>query len=134
MQLKLKEFLYISNLLSISRVIIILPAVYLISIGTPKGNVLLVSLAFLCAATDILDGYLSRKLKQVTDLGILLDPIADKIAMAIIFIALIYYRQFPIPLIVFLLYRDLWIFLSGSALLRRSGRPMMASSMEKDFA
>ena len=127
MRIKFREFLYISNLLSLSRIIIVIPIVYLISINTPTGNIILVSLAVIGASTDILDGYLSRKLNQVTDLGILLDPIADKIAMALVFIALIVYRDFPIPLIVLLLYRDLWILISGLLLLKRSGKPMMAN-------
>ncbi|MGH9394225.1 MAG: CDP-diacylglycerol--glycerol-3-phosphate 3-phosphatidyltransferase, partial [Terriglobales bacterium] len=45
---------------------------------------------FLAAAiTDLLDGYLARRRHQITTLGILLDPIADKLLMAAAFISLV---------------------------------------------
>ena len=43
------------------------------------GAFIAVSLFLLAAATDFLDGYIARKYGMVTDLGKLLDPIADKI-------------------------------------------------------
>jgi CDP-diacylglycerol--glycerol-3-phosphate 3-phosphatidyltransferase len=44
----------------------------------------------LAATTDLLDGYLARKRGQVTSLGILLDPIADKLLTSAAFISLVY--------------------------------------------
>jgi CDP-diacylglycerol--glycerol-3-phosphate 3-phosphatidyltransferase len=45
---------------------------------------------FLAAAiTDLLDGYLARRRRQITTLGILLDPIADKLLIAAAFISLV---------------------------------------------
>ncbi len=127
MQVKFKEFFFLSNLLSISRVILVIPMAFLIAANTETGNIILLILVFVAGSTDILDGYVSRKRHQVTELGIILDPICDKIAMAVIFISLIVYRQFPLPLIVFFLYRDLLIIISGSALLRVTKKPMMAN-------
>ncbi len=42
----------------------------------------------LASATDLLDGYIARKRGQVTTLGILLDPVADKLLISSVFIAL----------------------------------------------
>lgn len=127
MQVKIREFFYISNLLSLSRILLVIPIIYLIIHDSPTGNIVLIALSLLAASTDMLDGYLSRRLNQITDLGILLDPVADKVVMALVFITLIIYRDFPVPLIVFLLYRDLWIMISGSLLLNQTGKPMMAN-------
>jgi len=44
----------------------------------------------LAATTDLLDGYLARRRGQVTSLGILLDPIADKLLTSAAFISLVY--------------------------------------------
>src|ERR1700729_3257803 len=45
---------------------------------------------FLCAAaTDLLDGYLARRWRQVTTIGTLLDPIADKMLVSAALIALV---------------------------------------------
>ncbi len=127
MQVKFKEFFYVPNLLSISRIFIVIPIFFLIRLNTPEGNWWLLLIAVIGAATDILDGYISRRMNLVTELGIILDPLADKIGMAVVFIGLILYRNFPIPLLGLLLYRDLMIVLAGAIVLKEEGKPMMAN-------
>jgi phosphatidylglycerophosphate synthase len=46
------------------------------------------ALCVFAAATDMLDGYLARKLNQVTEVGKIIDPLADKAAMAVVVIKL----------------------------------------------
>jgi len=127
MQIKTKEFFYISNLLSISRILLIIPIVWLLSTCDKNYNVTIILLTIIAAITDFLDGYLSRKLNIVTELGIILDPIADKVAMAAILLALIFYREFPVSLVVFLLYRDLLIILIGVIVVKQVEKPIMAN-------
>jgi CDP-diacylglycerol--glycerol-3-phosphate 3-phosphatidyltransferase len=57
---------------------------------TKGGNMDLwaVGVFLLAAVTDLLDGYLARKRGQITTLGILLDPIADKLLISAAFISL----------------------------------------------
>jgi CDP-diacylglycerol--glycerol-3-phosphate 3-phosphatidyltransferase len=51
---------------------------------------------FLCAAaTDLLDGYLARRWRQVTTIGTLLDPIADKMLVSAALISLVQVRVLP---------------------------------------
>jgi CDP-diacylglycerol---glycerol-3-phosphate 3-phosphatidyltransferase len=49
-------------------------------------GVLILSMA---AATDVMDGYIARKRREITTLGILLDPIADKLLISAAFISLV---------------------------------------------
>src|ERR1700691_6670327 len=44
---------------------------------------------WVAAATDLLDGYLARRWQQVTTIGTLLDPIADKLLLSAAFISLV---------------------------------------------
>ncbi len=63
------------TIITFSRILIILPFI-LIAPEHPFLGAILFGIASL---TDLLDGYLARKTGQVTKLGILLDPIADKL-------------------------------------------------------
>ncbi len=59
----------------------------------PGGQELAVSLFFILAAvTDGVDGYLARKRGQITTVGILLDPLADKLLITAAYIALVEYN------------------------------------------
>ncbi|OLB03978.1 MAG: CDP-diacylglycerol--glycerol-3-phosphate 3-phosphatidyltransferase [Nitrospirae bacterium] len=67
------------NLLTLSRILLIPVFVLLFWTPTP-GRSLAAAVVFVIAAvTDLLDGYLARRRSQVTKLGRLLDPIADKL-------------------------------------------------------
>jgi len=56
--------------------------------------------------SDVLDGFLSRRLHQVTNLGKLLDPLSDKIVIAGIAISLVWTKGFPIAYLIVLVLRD----------------------------
>jgi len=127
MKIKKKEFLYLSNLLSISRLFFMIPIYYLIRQNTPSANFWVIIVAIVGASTDFLDGYISRKRHQVTDLGKVLDPLADKICLGLGLIILIVYRGFPVPLAVFLIYRDLMIIIMGGLIFRKLGHPTPAN-------
>ena len=61
--------------------------------GTPGAQELFVSVFFVLAfVTDGVDGYLARKRGQITTLGMLLDPLADKLLITAAFIALVEYN------------------------------------------
>ena len=62
----------------------------LVALLLTKDHMLVAALIFLAASlTDLLDGYLARKRGQITTLGVLLDPIADKLLISSAFISLV---------------------------------------------
>jgi CDP-diacylglycerol--glycerol-3-phosphate 3-phosphatidyltransferase len=60
----------------------------------------------LAAVTDLLDGYLARKRGQITTLGILLDPIADKLLTSAAFISLAELHLVPAWMVVIIVGRE----------------------------
>lgn len=74
------------NLLTLAR-IAVLPVICLLMYA--HIPVFAVVLYIICALTDFFDGYLARKLNAVSDFGTFLDPIADKIFVAVILLVLV---------------------------------------------
>lgn len=70
-------------------------------------NMLVAALIFLAASlTDLLDGYLARKRGQITTLGVLLDPVADKLLISSAFISLIQWEIVPSWMVVIIVGRE----------------------------
>ena len=58
-------------------------------------HILAILVAFIAALTDLLDGYLARKMKVESDFGRLIDPLADKIFMLATFTMMVAYNLIP---------------------------------------
>jgi CDP-diacylglycerol--glycerol-3-phosphate 3-phosphatidyltransferase len=65
-----------------------------------------VGVFLLAAVTDLLDGYFARKRGQITTLGILLDPIADKLLISAAFISLVELHLVPAWMVVIIVGRE----------------------------
>lgn len=68
-----------------------------------------VLILLIAAATDWADGYLARRNSQITTLGILLDPIADKLLITAAFIALVDMHLVPAWMVVIIIGREFTI-------------------------
>jgi len=74
--------------------------------------------------TDFFDGYLARKYNMVTDLGRLLDPLADKLTLISILALLIYMNVIPKIISITLLSREVFI-LFGSGIMYIMGKDLI---------
>ena len=74
------------NILTLSR--ILLAAVIFLLLMSPDGYLMALVLFFLAGVTDYFDGYLARKYNAVSQLGEILDPIADKILILFVLFGL----------------------------------------------
>src|SRR3972149_6509046 len=83
----------IPNSLTLIRILLI--PVFIVVFYLPyKWSHLLAAAVFtLAAVTDLLDGYLARKLGQISKLGAFLDPVADKLMVAVVLVLLV--QQHP---------------------------------------
>lgn len=71
---------------------------------------LLLGLLIICECSDLFDGFLARRRNQVTDLGKVLDPMADSVTHISLFLTFTQgVVQLPLLLVFVFLYRDLFI-------------------------
>ena len=72
----------IPNQITLARIASVPLFMYLLLMGKPVGTILAIVLFVLAAASDAVDGYLARSMKQTTVFGKFADPIADKLLIA----------------------------------------------------
>jgi CDP-diacylglycerol---glycerol-3-phosphate 3-phosphatidyltransferase len=82
------------------------------------------------AATDAMDGYFARKRSEVTTLGILLDPIADKLLISAAFISLVEMGLVPAWMVVIIIGRE-FIVLGLRSIASAEGLIIPASALGK---
>lgn len=111
------ELLKIPNLLSLSRVALTPVVGYFLARGDSQSTVICIVLLAIAGITDGLDGLLARRMNLTSDLGRLLDPLADKLMAAALIVLLVFYRDFPVWLGAVIIGRDVVIVLAGSLLL-----------------
>lgn len=79
----IQEFWNVPNMLTVARILVIPGFVLLTYWADPWSSLLAAAVFALAAITDVVDGYLARRMNVVTVVGKFMDPLADKlIAMA----------------------------------------------------
>lgn len=110
------------NLLTAARLLAAPYILYLLWTGGYRMAIVWFAIA---SATDVLDGFLARRLRVVSKIGALLDPVADKVLLSGSFLTLGLRQVIPVWLMVIVLGRDLLIL--GFAIVA------LARGMRRDF-
>jgi CDP-diacylglycerol--glycerol-3-phosphate 3-phosphatidyltransferase len=127
-----KEIFTISNGISFLRFLLVIPLWFLLNnIDVQSVRYITFALCVFAAATDMLDGYLARKLNQVTEVGKIIDPFADKAAMAIVVIKLYMINEISAFFFFTIIFRDLFIFIGGLIVSRILGRVLPSNKLGK---
>src|SRR4051794_13494686 len=85
----------------------------------------------LAGLTDVVDGYLARKHRQVTQLGIMLDPLADKLMMLSVFLSLLISERISIWAGVAIVLRDVGMIVGSAFFHLRGKRTVPANALGK---
>ncbi|MGB5892776.1 MAG: CDP-alcohol phosphatidyltransferase family protein [Ignavibacteriaceae bacterium] len=129
---KKNEIYTISNLLSFLRLLMAIPFWILIgNINEPGTRNVIAALAIIAALTDWLDGFVARKRNEVTELGKIIDPLADKIAIGAIIIRLYMVGEIPEYYFYLIIGRDLLIFIGGVIVSKVIGKVLPSNILGK---
>lgn len=113
----------IPNLLTYLRFVLVIPFVifFLSEQYIPATLCIIMS-----GISDCLDGYFARRLNQVTQLGKLLDPIADKITLISVTFCMAFYAPNVIPILAVLIAKDVIMLIGGLRLIKKKITPPAA--------
>jgi cardiolipin synthase (CMP-forming) len=121
----LSQFLYLSNQLTLLRLVFIPFVILSILYGQYRAAFVLVMIA---GVSDGMDGLLARRLGQQTSLGAYLDPIADKLLLNSALIALGVGQQIPLWLVILVLSRDVIILVTALVMILTTSRRVFSPS------
>lgn len=114
------KIITIPNFLSLFRIFLLPVIVWFYVV---KGRYSIAgSVLILSGITDIVDGFIARRFHMVSNLGKILDPIADKLTQAIVLICLM--TRFPwmlLPLVL-MACKELCMAVTGSLVIRKTGQ------------
>jgi len=103
---QLKHFGYVANLITMGRILLAVPVYMSLRAHNLKLLVLLVAIGIL---SDYMDGYFARKRNEVSELGKVLDPLADKVMIILTALALMIDYRLPLWLGWTIIIRDILI-------------------------
>lgn len=131
--IKLKELVSTkSNLISLLRLLLSIPLWILFdNIDNGYNRVIIISLCWFAALTDVLDGFLARKFNEVSEMGKIIDPLADKIVIGTIVIKLFLTGQIPHYYFWIILGRDALIFIGGIIISKKLRRVLPSNVLGK---
>lgn len=115
-----------SNFISLTRVFVAVPVIYIHQKNGQQINTAIILLICYGVLSDYLDGLVARLTDTISEFGKALDPIADKITAAILFIYTVYLGWVPLWFLVFSLSRDALIMIGSAAIKKKYGKVAMA--------
>ncbi len=115
-----KNTFTIPNILSMFRIILITPFVVCFLDGMYLPAVIIIVVSGL---TDCLDGVIARRFHQESELGKILDPLADKLTLIAVGVCLIVIEPFVLPLMIIMVVKDVLMLIGGTDIIKRGVIP-----------
>lgn len=124
----------IPNIISILRIVLVAPITYFL---WHQNYLIALLLFFIGGLSDGLDGFLARRYKWETELGVILDPMGDKLMMLSAYLLLGWHHLLPWWLVSLVILRDL-IIVAGTLLYRKfvgeaKLKPLLISKLNTVF-
>lgn len=114
--MKLKN---IPNVLSCIRILLVGVFIYLFFNNYPQNVVWAIIVFITAGLTDVVDGFLARKFNWITDLGKVLDPLADKLMQCTVLVCMLIKSLIPAWLVIPFILKELLILSGGLFMIKR---------------
>lgn len=124
-----KDLMTIPNAISFIRILLITPFVAFFIAGkyitfdyTPAIVILAIS-----GVSDLFDGMIARKFNQESELGKVLDPLADKLTLIAVGICLVFIEPYVLPLMIIMVVKDILMIIGGTIVINKGVIPPKSS-------
>lgn len=119
-----KYIFTIPNILSYFRILLIGPFMHFFL----KSRYELAAIVIIISGlTDCIDGFLARRLNQITQLGKMIDPVADKLTLLSVAVCLSIMKPIIFPVVAILAIKDILMLIGASMLLKKHILPVAAA-------
>ena len=123
-----RDLVTVPNLITYLRFLLVPPFVY----SFLKENYIAAGIVIgLSGLSDCFDGFFARKLNQVTSLGKILDPIADKVTLISVAVCMVIYMPSILPIMLVLVFKEFLMLLGGFILMLNKMSPPPANIFGK---
>lgn len=123
-----RDLVTVPNLITYIRFLLVPPFVYFFL----KENYIMAGIMIgLSGLSDCFDGFFARRLDQVTSLGKILDPIADKVTLVAVAVCMVIYLPAILPIMLVLVGKEFLMLLGGFILLLKKMTPPPANIFGK---
>jgi CDP-diacylglycerol--glycerol-3-phosphate 3-phosphatidyltransferase len=121
----------VSNSLSFLRLLLVIPAWIAFSNFDQTSRYIVAGIGIFAAITDILDGYLARKLNEITEFGKIIDPLADKVLVVFVVLNLFLIGDIPEYYFYLIVARDFLILIGGLIVSKKLGKVLPSDYIGK---
>ncbi|MEQ8524372.1 CDP-alcohol phosphatidyltransferase family protein [Gracilimonas sp.] len=115
-----------SNTISFSRILVAFPVVYLHYLNDFQVNTAIIVLILYGVISDYLDGFIARKTDTISELGKMIDPVADKLCALVLFVYTVWIGWIPLWFLIFAMIRDSMIMLGSYYIKKKYDKVAMA--------
>ena len=121
----------VSNSLSFLRLLLVIPAWFAFNDFTQFARYIVAAIGVIATITDILDGYLARKLNQITEFGKVIDPLADKVLIVFVVFNLFLLGEILDYYFYMIIARDVLILIGGLIVSKKIGKVLPSDYLGK---
>ena len=123
----------LKNLISLFRIVLIVPILFFFSDESSTGHSITLSLLIVSYLSDYADGVVARRFKLESGLGLILDPLADKLWTFVMIALLVAYSHLPLWVGLAIVARDITLLIINAKMLRRMGLVMPSDILGKGY-